>query len=51
MIGIERRANCGVRGQVGVLSGGEGIEGVDGGGGDDAGRELKVATFWTSVAG
>ena len=40
-----------MRERVGVFSGGEGIEGVDGGGGEEAGRELKVATCWTSVAG
>ena len=34
-----------------MLSGGEGIEGEDGGGGEEAGRELNVVTFWTSVAG
>ena len=36
---------------VGMLSGRDGREGVDGGGGDEAGRELKVVTLWTSVAG
>ena len=30
---------------MGVLSGGDGIEGVDGGGGEEAGRELNVVTF------
>ena len=30
---------------MGVFSGGEGIEGEDGGGGDEAGRELNVAMF------
>ena len=44
-MGTERQPNCGVRDQVGVFSGGEGIEGVDGGGGEEAGRELNVATF------
>ena len=29
---------------MGVLSGGDGMDGVDGGGGDEAGRELNVAT-------
>ena len=50
-MGTERRPNCGVRERVGVLSGGDRIEGVDGGGGEEAGRELKVVTCWTSVAG
>ena len=50
-MGTDQRPSCGVREQVGVFSGGDGIEGVDGGGGDEVGRELKVATFWTSVAG
>ena len=36
---------------VGVFSGREGMEGEDGGGGDEAGRELNVATCCTSVAG
>ena len=44
-MGTKRCPNCGVREQVGVLSGGEGMEGVDGGGGDEAGRELNVAMF------
>ena len=43
-MGTERWPNCGVRVQVGVFSGGEGMEGEDGGGGDEAGRELNVAT-------
>ena len=50
-MGTERQANCGVRGWVGMLSGGDGRGGVDGGGGDEAGRELKVTTSWTSVDG
>ena len=40
-----------MRVRVGVFSGVEGMEGVDGGGGDEAGRELNVAMFCTSVAG
>ena len=50
-MGTDQRPNCGVRVRVGVFSGVEGMEGVDGGGGDEAGRELKVATSCTSVAG
>ena len=50
-MGIERRPSCGVRERVRVFSGGEGMEGVDGGGGDEAGRELNVVTCCTSVAG
>ena len=44
-MGTERRPNCGVGVRVGVFSGVEGMEGVDGGGGEEAGRELKVAMF------
>ena len=41
-MGTERRPSCGVGERVGVFSGVEGMEGVDGGG-DEAGRELNVA--------
>ena len=44
-MGTERRPSWGVRVRVGVFSGVEGMEGVDGGGGEEAGRELNVATF------
>ena len=44
-MGTDRRPNCGVRARVGVFSGVEGMEGVDGGGGDEARGELNVATF------
>ena len=49
-MGTERRPNWGVRVRVGVFSGVDGMEVVDGGG-DEAGRELNVAMFCTSVAG
>ena len=45
-MGTERWPNCGVRERVGVLSGGDGIEGVNGGGGDEAGRELGSEDLW-----
>ena len=44
-MGTERRPSCGVRVRVGVFSGVEGTDGVDGGGGEEAGRELNEATF------
>ena len=43
-MGTEQRPSCGVRVRVGVFSGGEGMEGEGGGGGEEAGRELNVAT-------
>ena len=44
-MGTERWPSCGVRERVGVFSGVEGMDGVDGGGGEEAGRELNVAMF------